>query len=281
MTKGEVGFRSSLNVWSDSDPTTADSDMEEIYPAGTLSQYGKMVVTYHNDLNKTTLGMMSAQEQAVFFALCGRIKGRQREKMTVTFKEIEEMIGGNKIGASKIQRIVDGVASKLIKMSVYMADESGERLVHMNMFSTFIIDTKEKNVKMRVNSDFLYILNNISGNYTSFKLVNMLEIKGKYTRSMYRLLKQFEGTGVYRVSMDKFRTLVGIPDTFTTKNINQRVINPAIESLKVQFPNLKCTQDSKGATREVTHLTFTFHPTLTKDLEFEAKVAEMLVGKYS
>lgn len=191
------------------------------------------------------------------------------------------MIGGNKIGAAKIQKIVDGVASKLIKLSVYMTDDNGERLVHMNMFSTFIIDTKEKNVKIRVNSDFLYILNNISGNYTSFKLVNMLDIKSKYTRSLYRLLKQFEGTGVYRVSLEKFRMLVGVPDSFTMKNVNQRVINPSIDVLKVQFPNLTCKQEANGPTREVTNLTFTFQPTLSEDLAFEAKVAEMLLDKYS
>lgn len=255
------------------------SHLEDDLPPEKIAKYEKMVIAYHNDLNKATLGMMSEQEMSVFFAICGKLRGHQEELMTFTFYEIEEMIRGNGLGGKRIEEFIVGVNSKLMKLSVYLSDDTDEKLVQMNMFSTFTTDSKEKTLKVRVNQDFLYILNNIKGNYTSFKLVNMLDIRGKYVKTLYRLLKQFEGTGYYRVSLDKFRILLGIPENFEMKNINQRVIKPAVEQLSIQFPNLKCKTQCNSGGRVVTDLIFTFSPTLTKDQEFEEHIRQTLLSK--
>ncbi|MGL6120379.1 MAG: replication initiation protein, partial [Fusobacteriaceae bacterium] len=82
-------------------------------------------------------------------------------------------------------------------------------------------------------------------------------LTSNYSKTLFRLLKQWETTKEYIVKMDNFRELMGIPDTYQSFNINQKVLNPAMEELKPLFSNLKLEKIKKGIKVETLKFTWT------------------------
>lgn len=52
-----------------------------------------------------------------------------------------------------------------------------------------------KKLEIEVNPKFEYIVNELTKNFTGFKLEEFIALSGKYTKTLYRLLKQFRKTG--------------------------------------------------------------------------------------
>ena len=97
------------------------------------------------------------------------------------------------------------------------------------------IMTKARNKeKMAVNELDYWdnTLKNKSKELVLLKEADLLGIKGKYSKRLYSLLGQFDHAGKYWTSMEKFRKLLEIPESYKMANIDQRVIEKAKEQLK-------------------------------------------------
>lgn len=252
-------------------------DYSHLMSPDELKKYENLLIVYHNDLNRATLGMMSEQEQKVFFAVCSRCRDKREELMTFNFSEIEAMLGGNKLGNARIADFLIGVNEKLQRLSCYIKDKDKNKLTQMVLFSTFITDLDDKTLTVRVNKDFLYILNNLNKNFTTFKLIDLTSLKGKYVKGLYRMLLQFQGTGYMRISGDKLINILAIPESFELKQINQKIINPSIQKLNIRFPDLRVEEIRKGKSFEKIDFIFKFTPTLTKEKEMEEKLKQLFI----
>ena len=85
------------------------------------------------------------------------------------------------------------------------------------------------------------------------------ELSSKYSKTLYRLLKQYRSTGEYHVKIGELRKLLGCPDTYENKMFMARVITPAIKELQKDFPLLKCEpMRARTKGRPITGYHFTF-----------------------
>ncbi|EAI3389097.1 RepB family plasmid replication initiator protein, partial [Campylobacter jejuni] len=79
----------------------------------------------------------------------------------------------------------------------------------INLFTEFAVyvykSSKElESIEMQVNPRFEYILNQLTANFTAFELSEFIALSGKYTKTLYRLLKQFRTTGKAYFEWEEF-----------------------------------------------------------------------------
>ncbi len=54
--------------------------------------------------------------------------------------------------------------------------------------------------------------------FTRFELAEFVELEGKYTKTLYRLLKQYRQKGLMMMDWQKFKEIMDIPKAFLTKD---------------------------------------------------------------
>ncbi|BAW58703.1 plasmid replication protein, partial (plasmid) [Helicobacter pylori] len=92
-------------------------------------------------------------------------------------------------------------------------------------------------------------------------LLEFQRVRGKYAKTLYRLLKQYKSTGILSVEWSQFRELLDIPKDYTMQNIYQKVLTPSIKELKKIYPfeHLSYKKERRSHDkRKVTHIDFYF-----------------------
>ncbi|WP_163566274.1 replication initiation protein [Helicobacter suis] len=239
----------------------------------------KQYVTFHNDVNSVSLGKLGALEANLLFAIFNKLKDRQDELLVFDFDEIKAMVHAVKISKNELSSVVKKLWKNIRTANFWILlpkrDEN-----HM-LFKTFAINyhdtqkTQVKSIEIQVNMPYFgYLLNFLNANFTSFELLEFQNIRGKYAKTLYRLLKQWKSVGVPpRMEWGKFRELMGMPVNIKLLEVLERdILKPAIQELKKlpQFESL-CYEKlkTKGMGNRITHIQFYFQPTTktSKDKE--------------
>ena len=84
---------------------------------------------------------------------------------------------------------------------------------------------------------------------------------------MFKLLAQYNSTGVLNISIADFREKLDIPISYRMCEINIRVLKPILSELQHYFKNLKLEKVKKG--RNIDRLKFTFSPRKEKTLGYK------------
>ena len=124
-------------------------------------------------------------------------------------------------------------------MLIEKDDEDLIGKVIINLFETFALlypknDTEYNNllrVEMTIHPYFAYLVNELRADFTRFELAEFIALSGKYTKTLYRLLKQFRQTGWAEWDFKEFKDLLDIPEDYEMCNIDQRILKPAIKEL--------------------------------------------------
>lgn len=93
-------------------------------------------------------------------------------------------------------------------------------------------------MEVSVNDEFLFLLNELTSNFTRFELEEFVKFKSTYTKEFYRRIKQFRHTGVWKISIDEFNRLLGISESYKISDIDKRVFQPILSELGEKY-NLK------------------------------------------
>lgn len=204
----------------------------------------KSIVQYHNDLNQLQIGNFKEKEIDVFFAICFKIKNQGTSEVILTFEELRELTKYSHRSIEKFCKVLDNTYKNLLSLNFRIEDE--EKIVRFVLFTEYEINKTNKNLTIRVNEKFKYLLNDFISNYTKLDLAELVSLKGTYSKNMYKLLKQYRSSGWYDINIDEFRSLLGIPDYYKMGNIDQKVLNPILEELDQYFPNLKIEKIKRG-----------------------------------
>lgn len=207
----------------------------------------KLAVKYNNDLNTIPFRDFNATELDLFFTICSNIKELGTEIVEFDFETLRDL---SKYESSSIDRFVSDLQStysKLLKLSFTLDD--GDIIESFTLFNRYKIIRSEKKVEIQVHENFHYLLNDLHiGNYTRYELKEFTSLKSTYSKSIYRLLKQFKGTGLWKISVKEFRRLLSVPESYKMGNMDQQILKPAIKELKPYFEglNLKKIKAAKG-----------------------------------
>ncbi len=100
------------------------------------------------------------------------------------------------------------------------------------LFNHFKIHKTEKYLEISTNPDLKFVLNDIIRNFTKFELKELTNLKSSYSKTMFRLLKQYKHTGYLKLSMEDFRTRLDVSKPYQMCDINKRVLKPIAKELK-------------------------------------------------
>lgn len=103
------------------------------------------------------------------------------------------------------------------------------------LFQRFAIDKDNEKVIIQASERFEFVLNAIGTNFTRFELENLTGLDSSYSKELYRQLMQYRNietkSGYWAVTVDDFRELLDIPDSYRMSHIDSRVFNTAKKEL--------------------------------------------------
>lgn len=220
------------------------------------------IVKYDNYLNTVHFNGLKANELNVIMSLCAKMSEHGNEKVTFTYNELKNYMFIRHTTDDELRKAIKSAAKKFRDVNGEVELPDG-KTVYFDLFPTQIDDSKNRTFSIRVNEDVLFILNDLTKNFTVFELKEFVKISGKYSKHLYRLLKQFRNTGKYVVSLENLRIYLDIPKSCENKKIKQKILDPAVKELVEQgiFKNLICEpqKDSKRGSPVIGY-TFTFEP---------------------
>lgn len=214
------------------------------------------MLKYHNDMNLIAFKDFSQRELNIFFSLCLLMKEKGTGEITLSYDEIKNVIPDRFESKAKFEEILESVYDKLLQLR--LESRYKNKIEKFILFTSYKIHVNEKTVTINTNSDYSYILNNLSKNFTLFELQEFNELSSTYSKHMFRLLKQYRSTGFFRINVDEFKRLLDIPKSYTMKKIGVKVLGPIEKELVSYFNDFKINKIKSG--RSITELEFTFKP---------------------
>lgn len=149
------------------------------------------------------------------------------------------MTGFSKNSNEELYAALEQVYKKIGQ--IFCKVETEKSLVYFTLFTAFTIDKEQQTLLVSVNEKFAFILNDLTKNFTQFELHEFVELRSKYAKILYKQLKQFRTTGFYVVKAEELRTIMDVPEKLPSRKFVERIVAPAVETLKDEIPGLTCT----------------------------------------
>lgn len=257
------------------------------------------IVKYNNDFNLLPMPELKAIQMDMFMAIISLTKDKKentpflkkffnpdKRKIIIPQKKFIELcrLNDSKMDYKEIFFAIDDCLKKLCNFLIsYQKDE--RTIYNFVCFEEANIIADEVHITLQ--SRFYDMIINKKFGFTAFELAEFAELSGKYTKTLYRLLKQFRTTGKAYFEWEEFCRIMDIPENYRQIDIDQRILKPAIKELskernlfdqiRVPFKNLAYEKEKQKGTRgrggKVIGITFTFKPEniQMQKLEHESK----------
>ncbi len=225
--------------------------------------------TYHNNTNKVNLGKLSEREANLLFAIFQKLKDQGNTLIRFEPQDLKRMLNID-ISNERLSEVVIKLWDSIKTADFWKISETETSIIQENymLFSRCKIELNKpskdlKYLEIQLNDNYQYLLNNLGmGQYTSFNLLEFQRVRGKYAKTLYRLLKQYKSTGILSVEWGQFRELLDIPKDYKMENIDQKVLTPALKELHKIYPfehlSYKKERRNSHDKRKVTHIDFYF-----------------------
>ncbi len=254
------------------DPQTTPTPCKDLVVTTKDNTY----ITYHNNTNKVNLGKLSERESNLLFAIFQKLKDQGNTLIRFEPQNLKQMImvKSNLTNRQLLQILknfldnISGANFWIIREHVENGEIYEDHISYM-LFKQFEIRIHKPTqtieyLEVQLNDSYQYLLNNLGmgGQYTSFNLLEFQKVRGKYAKTLYRLLKQYKSTGILSVEWTQFRELLDIPKDYKMENIDQKVLTPSLKELKKIYPfehlSYKKERRNSHDRRKVTHIDFYF-----------------------
>lgn len=196
------------------------------------------IVKYDNYMNNLKFKSFTTTDFNFLMVLCNKLRDKDVSEIVLSFEELRLKTGYKQTSVSKFVNDLERMNKKLMEITCSLKTES--KIIMFVLFPTFEIDLENQILIVSVNKKFKFILNELIKNFTRFELNEFIELDSKYTKSLYRLLKQYRSTGRYEVVIEKFREVMDIPKSYTNRDVMSKVINMSLKELDCHFKNLQC-----------------------------------------
>lgn len=203
------------------------------------------LVKYHNNINKLSFNNFTEKELNVFFSIVYKIQNQGSNILEIPFVELRNLSNGD-IHLPRFLNSVKNVSDKISNLNFRY--ENDEEIVKFYFFNKFRIRKKEKVLILSINEDFQFLVNNLlkKGNFTILELENFVKLKSIYSKTLFRILKQWDSIHYKKFELQEFRELLDVPASYSTARFNQRILTPMKNELKQFFPHLTIEKKKTG-----------------------------------
>ena len=221
------------------------------------------VVKYHNDLNTVLMRTWTPQEMNLFFSIVTKSREKGTQKLYFDTNELKEL---TKFANEHSERWETTMRNAINKISQLNYIEQLDRKIRaMTLFSWLEVDLDNQTLEVQVSEQFEYILNRISANFTTWELEEFVTLRSSYSKTAYRLFKQWRTIGKKEFSIDEFKLVMDMPKSYRPSEIKKRILKPIITELAPYFKGLKVKTLKKNTQgTPVTGYLFTWQPEHTE-----------------
>ena len=200
----------------------------------------KEVARYKNEMNTLSIGKWTAEEMNFLFAILTQVRDEGCKELKFDTYDLREYVEFDRTQPKRWNKTMIAVTKKISQLVYFnMEDNVFEA---MPLFRKFSVKLDEQIVTVRVSEEMEYILNKLNidtGNWTQFEFFEFATLKSVYSKTVYRFLKQYRKTGFWKVSLEDFKSLLSIPESYQASNIDNRVLKPVMKELPSIFKGLK------------------------------------------
>ena len=239
------------------------------------------IVKYHNYMNELSFRDFSDYDLNFLMAICAKMRDLGEETQHFQYDKLMELLDWD------TSKSIDVFHKDLKRMSEKLRhigatiDINDDVFTAFNLFSEFEGNKSKRELIVRLNPRFKYILNDLTKNFTRFELTEYIHLDGKYSKLLYQHLKQYRKTGWWNVSIDDLRKELAIPDSMETRKIVNKVLAPSIELIKTckGFEELT-VQVLRSARRGRAVEGYKFTWTAEKQIPGQVSLEEFISTKY-
>ena len=220
------------------------------------------LVKYHHELNTIPLRKFTPVEMNLFFSIVSRMRDKGEQTVRFSFDQLKEL---SDYKPTANNRFIDDLAEtyeKILSLRFGRRSKSGLSIEMFVMFTEFKIngDVDDPYVDIRIYEKAIPLLNNLD-EWVRYSLKQFTDLQSSYSKTMFRLLKQFRTTGYAYFSKEDFHELLDIPKSYRETHINERVLKPIKEELTPLFRGLTIRKKyGKGRGKPVIGYQFSFKP---------------------
>lgn len=222
---------------------------------------------YHNDLNRISTKEWTAEEMDFFFLIISRVRDKGTQEVVFSKNELVKATGYSGKDLSRLRDRLDRLVRHVGGLNYLYKTRTKTALWHM--FNRFEIDWTDDysdfNAYIEVSPHFEYLANELQANFTSFEFQEFAGLRSTYSKTLYRLLKQYRQTGSAYFSSEEFRFLMGIPKSYRPTNITRTVFAPCLKELSPIFEGLEIiTRKANTKGNPILGYEFTWTPVIAK-----------------
>lgn len=207
----------------------------------------RKTLNIHNDFTGLSLVGFDAIEIDLLSAVCHEMQNQGTTEVTISFEKLIELSQYKGDDNARLFEDLRSMDNKLASLNFRRSTD--DTYMRFTLFPTFSLSRTEQQVTVAVNNNFVYLLNELGSQYTAIELMESASLRSRYSKQIYKRLKQYRDTGIWIISVADFRSYLDIPKTYRMTQIEERVIKVALEELSQYFDNL----DVKKEVRHKAH----------------------------
>ena len=203
-------------------------------------------------MNDISLGTLRASDLDVLMAICSKMREKGTEEVELSFGELRQIAElSNCDSRERFAAAINSVNRKLINIVGHI--ETDDEDTFFTLFNELSARKKEGIVRVSINPKYSFVLNDLQTNFTTFELKEFTQLKSKYSKNLYRLLKQITKPDIdsecwRRFKAEDLREKLGCPKSYQNKIFVRDILLPCIEELSPIFDGL--TMDITKARRQ-------------------------------
>ena len=214
------------------------------------------IVCYKNELNTIPMRNFNAKEMDLLFSICSQVREKGTDIVEFTFDDLKQLSDYKMTATKHFVKDIESVYDKLIQLNLKIGTDT--EFTKFVLFKEYSVSESKGTVTVGVNEKFKYILNEITQNFTKFELEEFTSLKSSYSKTAYRLLKQYRKTGYVVFTMEQFRELLCIPKSYQICHITDNILKPIQNELFQYFKGLKINKIKAKKGKSISHIEFIF-----------------------
>lgn len=207
------------------------------------------VVKHHNDLNTIPMRNWDKAEMNFFFSIIAKLRDAGTKEVVFDKRGLAELANYTIRANKDYEEVISKLTNNILSISFFEKQQTELNgkpayvLKRMNLFSSFEAkwteDLTELELTVRVSDEFDYVVNRLDSEFTSYELAEFTQINSSYSKTVYRLLKQWRTIGRKEYSIDEFKRLLDTPNYYTPSHIDKNILKPVLRELPQFFKGLK------------------------------------------
>ncbi len=224
------------------------------------------IVKYQNQLNQVSFRRFNATDMNIFFSVVSRVRDKDSDQIVLSYDYLKKLSKYSK--HDDFTKYLKRLTRKLQSITVESEDETIYRTVVL--FTEFEANRKTQTLTCSVNPKFTFFFNELNKEFTRFSLNQYTTFNSSYSKTAFRLIKQYRTLGKRQFPLEEFRRLFDVPASYRVSDIDRRIIKMIKEEVSPVIPGLSITKQKTNGKRgkKVAGYQFTWKPEEPKANDF-------------